>query len=112
MHFTLEDRTENLCPKLILVLLKHKQVLHVRYTFFPAGITCSALIFVNNGMITYDPAGSVTFSFGTSATHTCSEGFFLEGNEVRICSGDGLSVTGSWDGTTSICSGTKRYVCM
>ena len=64
---------------------------------------------INNGVITYDPAGSVAFSFGTSATHTCSEEFFLEGNAVRICSGDGLSVTGSWDGIAPICSGTKLY---
>ncbi|XP_064387965.1 uncharacterized protein LOC135336171 isoform X3 [Halichondria panicea] len=66
-------------------------------------ITCSALALVNNGVITYDQAGSVAFSFGTSATHTCSEGVFLEGNAVRICSGDGLSVTGLWDGIAPIC---------
>ncbi len=65
---------------------------------------------VNNGVITYDQAGSVAFSFGTSATHTCSEGVFLEGNAVRICSGDGLSVTGSWDGIAPICLGTKRII--
>ena len=58
-----------------------------------------------NGDITYSPDSMSPFDYGTTATHSCNEGFFVNGNQVRICSGDGLSTFGSWDASAPLCSG-------
>ncbi len=58
-----------------------------------------------NGRIEYSVDTSAPFDFATAATYSCNEGFFLEGNEIRNCGGDGSSMTGLWDGTAPVCTG-------
>ena len=65
-------------------------------------ITCTSLSPIANGLIGYE---SNTFNFGTSATYTCTDGFFLIGGNSRRCGGDGTSVNGVWSETAPICSG-------
>ncbi|XP_064384964.1 uncharacterized protein LOC135333878 isoform X2 [Halichondria panicea] len=69
-------------------------------------INCAALSSIDNGGITYDPVSSdpVTLDYGTTATYSCNDGFFLEGNVMRNCGGDGTSLDGVWDGVVPICS--------
>ena len=43
--------------------------------------------------------------FGTVANHSCDEGYFLVGDSVRTCEGNGSTVEGEWSGTVPVCSG-------
>ena len=47
--------------------------------------------------------------FGTVANHSCDEGYFLVGDSVRTCEGNGSTVEGEWSGTVPVCSG-RLYV--
>ena len=58
---------------------------------------------INNGLISYSPDTTAPFDFATNATHTCNEGFFLNGMEYRTCTGDGLTTSGSWTGSPPVC---------
>ena len=68
-------------------------------------ITCSSLSSISNGAITYNPDMTSPYNFGTVATHTCSEGFYLQGSNARTCGGDGSSVSGVWSGSAPVCAG-------
>lgn len=72
-------------------------------SLFSTVITCSALAPVNNGQLVY--SAIAPYDFSTEAMHSCDEGYFLEGNEIRTCQGDGSSVTGQWSGSAPVCSG-------
>ena len=45
------------------------------------------------------------FGFGTTAVHSCEEGFSLVGDVIRVCTGDGSSIVGNWNGAAPMCSG-------
>ena len=47
---------------------------------------------------------SSMFTFGSSSSHACDDGFFLRGNRDRQCGGDGSSPSGTWSGTAPICT--------
>ena len=47
------------------------------------------------------------FDFGTTATYSCNEGYYLQGEDVRTCVEDGSGVNGIWSGSTPRCAG--RY---
>lgn len=68
-------------------------------------ILCPPLPELVGGVITYS---SDTFDVGTTATHACEEGFSLVGDAIRVCTGDGSSVVGEWNGTAPECSGESR----
>ncbi len=70
-----------------------------------AAITCASLSPIVNGMIMYSPDQTSPYDYNTIATHSCNEGFFLEGEQTRSCSGDGSSTTGEWGGVPPICAG-------
>ena len=70
-----------------------------------AAITCPGLNPVTNGDIFYDPDVFDPYDYDTMATYSCDVGYFLEGNSIRRCSGDGSSTTGSFDGLSPICTG-------
>ncbi len=63
-----------------------------------------------NGMIEFDVDTTAPFDFGTTATYSCNDGFFLEGNTVRNCEGDGSRRTGLWDGTAPVCTGMCTHL--
>ena len=69
--------------------------------FIFVAVTCSALSTDVNGVISYSPDTSEPFDFGTRATYSCTEGFYLPvgGNIERMCEGDGSSTSGVWSGT-------------
>ncbi len=71
-----------------------------------AAITCPSLGPINNGVMTYNPSTTSPFDFGTTAAYTCNEGFFLEGERILTCVGDGLSVNGVWSDPAPVCAGT------
>ena len=74
--------------------------------FITVAIVCSPLNEIANGLITYSSDTVSPFNFGTTATYSCDEGFFLEGNSTQTCEGDGLRVDGVWSGSASVCAGT------
>ncbi len=54
----------------------------------------------------YGPDSTNPFNFGTIASYTCDEGFYLtSGSDVRTCGGDGLNTIGSWNGAAPVCLG-------
>ena len=87
--------------------MKYNYIHMYRPAFIFIAINCAALSSIDNGGITYDPVSSdpVTLDYGTTATYSCNDGFFLEGNVMRNCGGDGTSLDGVWDGVVPICSG-------
>ncbi len=59
-----------------------------------------------NGTVSYggvptDVNGNL--SFNVMATYSCDTGFALVGNSSRICTGDGMSVNGGFNGTAPTC---------
>ena len=70
-----------------------------------AAITCTSLSSIPNGRITYTPDTTSPFDFGTTATYSCDDGFFIVGNSAQTCDGDGSGVGGVWSGSAPVCSG-------
>ena len=55
-------------------------------------------------MISYSPDVNPDYDLGTNATHTCEAGFYLEGNQVRVCmDDDGIDTIGVWSGREPSC---------
>ena len=76
------------------------------YCSFTVAIVCSTLNEIANGLIAYSSDTVSPFDFGTTATYSCDEGFFLEGNSTQTCEGDGSRVDGVWSGSAPVCAGT------
>ncbi|XP_064386053.1 sushi, von Willebrand factor type A, EGF and pentraxin domain-containing protein 1-like [Halichondria panicea] len=67
-------------------------------------IACPPLLTITNGMISYFPDVTSDYDLGTEATYTCEAGFYLEGNEVRVCmDDDGMDTIGVWSGQEPSC---------
>ncbi|XP_064386676.1 sushi, von Willebrand factor type A, EGF and pentraxin domain-containing protein 1-like [Halichondria panicea] len=62
-------------------------------------IVCPPLPTITNGIISYSPDVTPDYDLGTNATYTCEAGFYLEGNEVRVCMDD----DGMWSGREPSC---------
>ncbi len=73
--------------------------------FICTAITCAVLAPLLNGMITYLPTATVPLPFGSAAQYSCNDGFYLQGNNVRTCDGDGSSSDGVWSDSIPVCSG-------
>ena len=43
--------------------------------------------------------------YGAVARYTCNSGYYLDGNQIRNCVGDGTSIAGNWDGSQPSCIG-------
>ena len=56
---------------------------------------------VSYGGVATDVNGN--FTFNVTATYSCDTGFALVDNSSRICTGDGMSVHGSFNGTAPTC---------
>ena len=69
---------------------------------------CTQLPSVANGDITYSTGLASSLDHGTTATITCNEGFFLEGNSERVCQGNGIDIVGAWSGSQAACSGVHH----
>ncbi len=70
----------------------------------PTAIMCPPLLAITNGMISYSPDVTPDYDLGTNATYTCEAGFYLEGNEVRVCMDhDGMDAIGVWNDQEPIC---------
>ena len=76
-----------------------------------AAITCSELSDIMNGDgISYDMSevsvSSGTYPFDTVATYDgCVTGYALVGDSTSMCTGDGTTVNGAFDGTPPTCEG-------
>ncbi|XP_064386665.1 sushi, von Willebrand factor type A, EGF and pentraxin domain-containing protein 1-like [Halichondria panicea] len=67
-------------------------------------IECPPLPTITNGMISYFPDVTPDYDLGTNATITCEAGFYLEGNEARVCMDDnGMDTIGVWSGQKPSC---------
>ena len=66
-------------------------------------ITCPVLPAIANGGVTINPVGTPVV--GSAVTYSCNQGYFLQGDMIRDCTGDGLSVSGTWTGTEPTCIG-------
>ena len=72
--------------------------------FSPTAIECPPLLAITNGTISYSPDVTPDYDLGTNATYTCEAGFYLEGNEVRVCmDDDGMDAIGVWSGQEPSC---------
>ena len=80
-------------------------------TLLNTAITCPPLNDLTNGTVTYndveDESGNLNFE--TQSTYSCDTGFFLVGINTRTCTGDGSSITGSFDGEAPTCEGDRVY---
>ncbi len=55
-------------------------------------------------MISYSPGVTPNYDLGTNAIYTCEAGFYLEGNEVRVCMDDnGMDAIRVWSGQEPSC---------
>ncbi len=55
-------------------------------------------------MISYSPDVTPDYDLGTEATYTCEAGFYLEGNQVRVCmDDDGMEAIRMWSGRVPSC---------
>ena len=70
-------------------------------------ITCAEIGNLEGGQISYSAGASRSeYSLGVTATYTCDSGSLLQnGDEVRVCQHDGVSVRGEWSGTAAECVG-------
>ena len=74
----------------------------------PSVIECSRLNAPANGNVqmTAPPGISATSQdYGAVARYTCNSGYYLDGNQIRNCVGDGTSIAGYWDGSQPLCIG-------
>ncbi len=71
-------------------------------------VTCPILDEMDDGVIVYSSVATSTLMFGTIATHSCNNGFYLYGNDTRMCSENGTSIFGVWDTAAPICIGNFR----
>ena len=69
-------------------------------THFPAAIDCGDLNVPEDGQVTFTPGVVTTIETGLNAVaaYTCSEGYSLVGDSVRICQD-----TEVWDGGEPTC---------
>ena len=75
-------------------------------------ITCPVLSEVDDGAIDYSSGGgAIGITFGTVATHSCDEGFYLSGGDSRVCSSNGTSIYGVWDTFAPECIGKYHLMC-
>lgn len=63
---------------------------------------CDELVLAN-GNVSYS---NDQLSFGSEANHSCSDGFVLVGDMVRVCGGNGSSAIGDWSLEPPVCSRT------
>ena len=75
-----------------------------------SAITCTSLSQINNGLVTYRPDTTSPFNFGTTATYSCNENFFLQGDRTRTCGGAGSGLNGVWSGSAPVCAGIHTYL--
>ncbi len=68
-------------------------------------VFCAELASINNGSIAYSPDIVAPFDNGTTASYSCNEGLYLEGNQMRTCQGDDSSLIGTWSGMSPVCAG-------
>ena len=80
----------------------------VLFSSINSDITCETLGSFVNGIITYRTDRTSPFDFGTTATYSCNEGYYLVGEDVRTCVEDVSGVNGIWSGSTPRCAG--RYI--
>ena len=67
-------------------------------------IECPPLPAITNGTISCSLDVTPDYDLGTEATYTCEAGFYLEGNEVRVCMDDnGMDAIGVWSGQEPSC---------
>ena len=69
----------------------------------PTAIVCPPLPAIINGIISYSPDVTPDYDLGTEATYTCEAGFYLEGNEVRVCMDDDGYTIGVWSDQEPSC---------
>jgi len=98
-------------PLLFFFLNYYNNYNYVPSYFSIVEIFCSELDSVANGLISYIPDTTPPFDYRTVAIHTCNEGYFREGNDLRTCTGDGLSTDGDWDGDRPTCRGYIHVLC-
>lgn len=56
-----------------------------------------------NGQIIFSPDELAPFNYATVATYSCEVSYGLNGNNTRVCAGDGTSLVGVWDGEAPTC---------
>ena len=66
-----------------------------------SAIDCGSLNQPNGGQVNTD--GS---SLGSQANYSCSEGYILNGNAIRVCQEDG-----QWSGSEPACEGWGPMMC-
>ncbi len=93
------------CERKCIIMLLLLDILIPLPPYSPA-ITFPGVPTPNNGNIDFGGASldeNGTYIFAVVATYVCDTGFYLVGNDSRICTGDGMSVNGGFNGTAPTC---------
>ena len=79
----------------------------LRFVYFCiTAIECSMVNALPNGTVMYSVDTVAPFEFGTVATLSCDNGFFLDGDDVRVCEDDDqLDTVGVWSESNATCEG-------
>lgn len=72
-----------------------------KWIVFFSAYTCPSLLSIPNGAIAYSEDIASRYGIGTTATYSCSDGFYLSGSSKRNCTESGT--IGVWDGSTPQC---------
>ncbi len=77
------------------------------FVFFSVtAIECSMVNALPNGTVMYSVDTVAPFEFDTVATLSCDNGFFLVGDDVRVCEDDDqLDTVGVWSESNATCEG-------
>ena len=77
--------------------------------FLSIAIECPGLT-LENGAVTYATDTMANFVQGTIATHSCDNGFVLNGSVTRTCMDNGMDFVGVWSGSAPTCARKFCYI--
>ena len=77
--------------------------------FVSLAIECPELT-LENGVVVYDPDMTADYDLGTVATHSCDNGFVLQGPLTRTCiDDDGLDAVGVWSDSDNVPTCARKF---
>ncbi len=70
---------------------------------------CPDIVDPLNGQIIFSPDELAPFRYETVATYSCEVSYGVNGDKNRMCTGNGSSLVGVWDGEAPICDRTLVF---
>ena len=80
------------------------------FCFISLAIECPELTLVN-GAVIYTTDTTANYDLGTVATHSCNDGFVLQGSSTRTCmDDDGLDAVGVWSNSDNVATCGRTFL--